>query len=80
MFVNSNGPELDYGYSTAPQVDSYDQELPCVRGKGLGGTSVLNLMSNHVLSERNAVRTRRLDNCRSTSHGQEMAGLMGEGC
>jgi choline dehydrogenase-like flavoprotein len=38
-------PELQHGYFTTPQAAFMDRKLPYVRGKGLGGSSVINFMS-----------------------------------
>ncbi|KAL2061846.1 hypothetical protein VTL71DRAFT_7224 [Oculimacula yallundae] len=37
-------PELDYGYQTVPQVGLANRMLPYARGKGLGGSSLINFM------------------------------------
>ncbi|KAF8859468.1 glucose-methanol-choline oxidoreductase [Acephala macrosclerotiorum] len=38
-------PELDHGYSTIPQRGLNDRILPYIRGKGLGGSSLMNFMA-----------------------------------
>ncbi|KAF2817124.1 alcohol oxidase [Mytilinidion resinicola] len=35
-------PDLDHGYSTVPQKELNDRCIPYARGKGLGGSSILN--------------------------------------
>ncbi|KAI8582140.1 hypothetical protein K450DRAFT_285409 [Umbelopsis ramanniana AG] len=37
-------PDLDYGYLTAPQVPLDNKVLPYARGKGMGGSSMINFM------------------------------------
>lgn len=37
-------PELDYGYSTLPQAGLADRVIPYPRGKGLGGSTLINFM------------------------------------
>lgn len=36
--------DLDHGYVTVPQKELNGREIPYQRGKGLGGTSILNFM------------------------------------
>lgn len=38
-------PDLDHGYSTVPQKELNNRVIPYLRGKGLGGSSILNFMS-----------------------------------
>lgn len=42
-FFANNGVALDYGYKTAPQKELGGREIPYARGKGLGGSSAINL-------------------------------------
>lgn len=35
-------PDLEYGYTTVPQPELGGRELPYQRGKGLGGSSMIN--------------------------------------
>jgi len=37
-------PDLDHGYVTVPQKELNGREIPYARGKGLGGTSIMNFM------------------------------------
>lgn len=41
----STKPELDHGYSTTPQTALNARVLPYKRGKGLGGSSVINFLA-----------------------------------
>jgi len=40
-------PELDHGYLTVPQTALGGRQLPYQRGKGLGGSTLTNFMSEH---------------------------------
>jgi choline dehydrogenase-like flavoprotein len=40
-------PEFDYGYMTAPQTVLNNRQVPYLRGKGLGGSSISNFMTYH---------------------------------
>lgn len=42
-------PDLDYGYTTTAQSELNNRVIPYLRGKGLGGSSILNFMSENVL-------------------------------
>jgi choline dehydrogenase-like flavoprotein len=41
-------PDLDHGYSTTAQSQLNGRVLPYARGKGLGGSSILNFMGKHT--------------------------------
>lgn len=41
-------PDLDHGYHTTAQKELNDRVIPYLRGKGLGGTSILNFMSKEA--------------------------------
>lgn len=38
-------PDLNYGYNTTPQTELNGRVIPYLRGKGLGGSSIMNFMS-----------------------------------